>query len=149
MHVSKKVDYAVRAMAYLADHPDQRSRIAEIAEAMAVPQAFMAKVLRSLVSGDLVSSQVGPGGGYRLGRDPSTITFRELVEAVDGEIHIVPCQHPDEDSCILIDHCVQISVWDRIRLRMLEVLSEYTLDEVRSSGLSLRPGLPQPPVDRS
>jgi len=142
MHVSRKVDYAVRAMAYLAADDSGRTRIVEIAQAMAVPQPFLSKVMRSLVAAQLVHSQVGPGGGYRLARDAAAISFRDLVEAVDGPMTIVPCQDGDGDDCVLIDCCTQVPIWDRIRGQMLQVLSSYTLDQVKSLGL----GQPPPPV---
>ncbi|MBN94519.1 MAG: Rrf2 family transcriptional regulator [Deltaproteobacteria bacterium] len=142
MHVSRKVDYAVRAMAYLAAEDSGKVRIVEIAKAMAVPQPFLSKVMRSLVSAGLVSSQVGPGGGYRLAREATAISFRDLVEAVDGPMTIVPCQDGGGDDCVLIDCCTQVPIWDRIRGQMLQVLSCYTLDQVKSLGL----GEPPPPL---
>jgi len=131
MHVSRKVDYAMRALAYLADAADERVRIADLSVAVAVPKPFLAKVMRDLVSNGLVDSQPGPHGGYTLARESSKISFRDLVESVEGPMHIVPCQVEGDDSCILLDHCSQIPIWDRIRHDMLSVLENYSLDQVR------------------
>ena len=122
----------MRALAHLADVRG-RVRIADLAVNVAVPQPFLAKVMRDLVVGDLVHSQPGPHGGYQLAKEPHTITFRDLVEAVDGPMRIVPCQ--GDTSCILIDHCAQIPIWDRIRTEMLAVLAGYTLDQVSQQDL--------------
>jgi len=135
MHVSRKVDYAMRALAHLAGVEDERVRISDIAVAIAVPQPFLAKVMRELVSHGLVRSQPGPHGGYALARESNTITFRDLVEAVDGPMQIVPCQAEGDDTCILIEHCSQIPIWDRIRGEMLSVLQGYTLDQVSAMDL--------------
>jgi Rrf2 family protein len=130
MHVSRKVDYAMRAMVYLAQSHDTRVRIVDLSVAVAVPQPFLAKVMRDLVSHGLVTSQPGPNGGYLMAKESSEITFRDLVEAVDGPMQIVPCQADGDDNCILLDHCAQVPIWDRIRGEMLSVLQGYTLDQV-------------------
>ncbi len=133
MHVSRKADYAVRALAYLAGRPDDGLvLISEIAAAMAVPQAFLSKIMRELVDADLADSQPGRRGGYKLARDATSITFRQIMEAVDGPIHMVPCQDDGRDSCQVAGNCTQVPIWDRIQLRMLDVFDEYTLDQVRS-----------------
>jgi Rrf2 family protein len=137
MHVSRKVDYAMRAMVYLAQAPDARVRIVDLSVAVAVPQPFLAKVMRDLVSHGLVASQPGPHGGYVMAKESSAITFRDLVEAVDGPMQIVPCQADGDDNCILLDHCAQVPIWDRIRAEMLSVLQGYTLDQVGTLDLSV------------
>ena len=135
MHVSRKADYAVRAMAYLAQQPERRLLITEIATAMAVPRAFLSKIMKELVAGELVHSQVGPGGGYRLARPPAEISFRDIIELVEGPWNLVPCQSNEPDrTCLLHTGCTAVNVWDEIQQKMQEILSSYTLDEVRSQG---------------
>ncbi len=137
MHVSRKADYAVRAMSYLATHPDRRVLISEVAREMAIPRAFLSKILKELADGALVDSRVGPGGGYVLARSAREITFREILEVVEGPWSLVPCQGDSgEQSCQLHTECTQVSVWDEIRAQMLEILAGYTLEEVKSRGLT-------------
>jgi Rrf2 family protein len=58
----------------------------EIARARGIPERFILKVLRPLVSARLVRSLKGPHGGYRLAKPAARITLLEVVEAVDGPI---------------------------------------------------------------
>jgi Rrf2 family protein len=132
MYVSRKADYAVRALAFLASQPGRRVLIAEVAQEMAIPQAFLAKIMKQLVGGGLVHSQPGRGGGYSLRHAPEDITFRQILEAVEGPWTLVPCQD-GEDACLMHDHCGQVSVWDRIRGEMLQLLAEHTLAEAALS----------------
>jgi Rrf2 family transcriptional regulator, iron-sulfur cluster assembly transcription factor len=135
MHVSRKADYGVRALAYLAKRSEQRVLIAEIATAMAVPRAFLSKIMKELVGGGLVHSQVGPGGGYRLARHPNEISFKDIIEIVEGPWNLVPCQADEPDrTCRLHEGCTSVDVWDRIQRQMLDILSSYTLDQVESEG---------------
>ncbi|MCO4771232.1 MAG: Rrf2 family transcriptional regulator [Deltaproteobacteria bacterium] len=136
MHVSRKADYAVRSLAYLAGRPDSGLvLISEIAEAMVVPRAFLSKIMREMVDAGLVLSQPGRKGGYRLARESSEITFRHIIEAVEGPIHMVPCQEDGADDCLMSSSCTQVPIWDRIRSSMLDVFSEYTLDQVKSPAM--------------
>jgi Rrf2 family protein len=57
-----------------------------IAEARGIPDRFLLKVLKPLVSARVLSSIKGPNGGYRLAKSPSDITMLEVLEAVDGPI---------------------------------------------------------------
>lgn len=135
MHVSRKADYAVRAMAYLAQQPKRRVLISEVATAMAVPRAFLSKIMKELVAGGLVQSRVGPGGGYELCRTPESISFRDIIELVEGPWNLVPCQSNEPDrTCLLHSGCTAVNVWDEIQGKMQQVLSSYTLDQVRSDG---------------
>ena len=131
MHVSRKADYAVRSLAYLAGEPRRRILMSEIAQEVAVPQAFLSKIMKELVAGGLVSSQPGPGGGYQLTRDADEISFRDIVELVEGRWNLVPCQGEGEVPCELQGNCSQVPVWDRIRSEMLEVLESYNLEGVK------------------
>ncbi len=144
MHVSRKADYAVRSLAYLAGRTDTSLvLIAEISEAMVVPRAFLSKIMRELVDAGLVESQPGRKGGYKLARPGAEITFRDIIEAVEGPIHMVPCQENGGDDCMMSSNCTQVPIWNRIRLSMLEVFSEYTLDQVKSPAMRPEPDLVQ------
>jgi len=57
-----------------------------IAQARGIPDRFLLKVLKPLVSAQLLHSVKGPNGGYRLAKAPTDITVLEILEAVDGPI---------------------------------------------------------------
>ena len=46
----------------------------------------MLKVLKPLVSSQILMSVKGPHGGYRLARNPQDISVLEVIESVDGPI---------------------------------------------------------------
>src|SRR5262249_1491378 len=56
------------------------------AQAHGIPERFLLKLLKPLVSAGILQSVRGPGGGYRLARPASKITLLEVIEAVDGPI---------------------------------------------------------------
>lgn len=138
MQVNRRVDYAMRSMAYMAAQPrDRVVLIDDIADHMSVPRAFLSKIMKQLVTGDLVRSFMGPGGGYALARDPGEITFRHIIEAVDGQpMRVIACTSDDGATvCALHEACTQAPVWEEIERRMLDVFDEFTLEQVKA-----RPG---------
>ena len=89
--LSQTVEYALRAVVYLANRPGEASRTSEIAEVTKVPSAYLSKVLQELRKADIVSSQRGIGGGVMLSRSPEELTILEVVDAVDPIQRIDSC----------------------------------------------------------
>jgi Rrf2 family protein len=87
MKLTRACGYALHAVEYLAARGDGRPVASHrIAEARGVPERFLMKVLRPLVSARVLLSLKGPNGGFRLARPASQITLLEVVEAVDGPL---------------------------------------------------------------
>ena len=90
--LSQTVEYALRAMNYLAALPAETSVSSEtIAEKTQVPRNYLSKVMRDLVLAELVFSQRGPNGGFALTRTPEKITILDVVNAVDPIKRITKC----------------------------------------------------------
>lgn len=89
--LSQTAEYALRAMVFLAGHPDRYLTTPEVAAATQVPAGYLAKVLQSLGRAGLVSAQRGLRGGYRLARPPEKITILAVVNAVDPIVRIHEC----------------------------------------------------------
>ncbi len=89
MRLSRKSDYALRAVRYCSNLPKgQRGSINSIAESEAVPREFLAKILRDLTANGILNSHQGVKGGYTLARKPREINFLHVIEAVDGPVHL-------------------------------------------------------------
>ncbi|NIM18814.1 MAG: Rrf2 family transcriptional regulator, partial [Candidatus Latescibacteria bacterium] len=69
MNVGRRVDYAVRALAYLAGQPVGKivSR-ADIEKHQNIPAYYLSKIMKDLVAGGLVRSHIGSKGGFTLAR---------------------------------------------------------------------------------
>ncbi len=88
---TQSVEYALRAMVYLAMKPGVAHTTDQIAEATRVPRAYLSKVLQNLVRAELVRSQRGQRGGMTLASTPEEITILMVVEAVDPIQRIRSC----------------------------------------------------------
>lgn len=89
--ISTTAKYALRAVVFLACHPDAYIGRAEISESTFVPHEYLLKVLNGLDAAGIVESRRGPGGGYRLTDAPENITSLKVVLAVDKIPRITEC----------------------------------------------------------
>ena len=88
---SQTVEYALRAMIFLADRAPHACKTDEIAEATKVPKPYLTKVLQGLSRGQLVQTQRGVGGGVMLRRSPEELTILDVVNAVEPIQRIRTC----------------------------------------------------------
>lgn len=127
--ISKKLDYALRALTYLSTIPDHRTSLArDIAEQRAIPMRFLQKIMKELVDGRLVRSFQGPGGGYTLARAPKDISLQEVVESVEGPVCLIECLE-DGSDCRLYKDCSQLPAWRDLQEQFLGMLSRKTLSD--------------------
>src|SRR5262245_25895843 len=98
LRISRKIEYGLRAMVFLASRPvTEVVPFREIARRMQVPEDFLAKILKTLVSRRLVTSRRGARGGYSLSKPASQISFLDVIEAVEGPVIVNVCQE-DHDA---------------------------------------------------
>jgi Rrf2 family protein len=129
MQVSRTLDYAVRSLIYMGNHENPRIGMREISEAQHIPQNYLAKIMRRLVERGLIRSMVGPEGGYFLRKDPKDINLRHIYEAVEGEIRVIDCMDQDE-VCALYENCTQLPVWDKLKVSMIKLLENTSLEDL-------------------
>src|SRR5690242_4286043 len=92
MWVSKKSDYALRALFTLADHYGGTPiPIRELARRNDVPKRFLEQIMLALKAKGWVSSTAGIRGGYMLAKSPAKITMGEVVRHFDGILAPIEC----------------------------------------------------------
>src|SRR6516162_11512741 len=87
MKLTRASSYALHAVTYMASQKHEKPVASHhIAHARGIPERFLLKVLKPLVSARVLMSVKGPNGGYRLARPASAVSLLEVIEAVDGPI---------------------------------------------------------------
>ncbi len=86
MKFSLATGYALRALAFLANGDGRPVASRDIAWAYGLPEKFLVKALKPLVSAGILRSLKGPNGGYRLAKPAGDITLLEVVEAAEGSV---------------------------------------------------------------
>lgn len=112
MNLSRKSDYALRAVQYLSGLPKgELGSINDVAREASLPREFLAKILKDLTGGGILISSRGVAGGYCLSRPPRKVTFLDVIEAVDGPVHLSLCTESRKCSCGQDDHCHLHKFW--------------------------------------
>ena len=140
LQISRKIDYALRAMIHLAGLPAERIvSLQDLSSTLHLPREFLAKILKVLAERGLVRSSRGAHGGYQLARPARDISFLEVNEAAEGPVQLNICLD-HKDRCDVSSSCTMYDVWKAGQDRMLEVYRRTTLSELAS------PNEPRPVV---
>jgi len=107
MRISKKGDYALRAMVVLAfNYKKGPVQIHEISQREHIPEKFLEQILLGLKKSGLLQSKRGIGGGYNLIRPPDKISLAEVIRTIDGPLAPLGCVSkmahincPEEKNC--------------------------------------------------
>ncbi len=130
LRLTQAVDYAIRAMLYIASFPEDRWVLrSEIARAEEIPYSFTAKILRSLVHAGLLRSSRGAHGGFALSRRAAEISLREVYEAIEGPISL--SQHKGETNAHSSGPAH--AVWQRIEQDIVERMDGASLEGLVSA----------------
>jgi Rrf2 family protein len=136
MRVSAKVDYALRALLELAAAPPGPVKGERLATAQDIPPKFLENILTELRRAEIVASQRGVDGGYRLAKPAAEISVADVVRALEGPIASVRGMRPDEIEYTGPARSLQ-PLWVELRASMREVLEGTTLaDLVERSAVS-------------
>jgi len=137
--LSQKAKYALRALLMLGEQPrGEPLLIGDIAEAQKVPKKFLELILLELKHHGILHSRRGKHGGYVLARDPSDVTFGEVVRIIDGPIASVLCASQSAyrrcADCRDETGCAIRKVFRRVRDATSAILDGHTLaDAIRRS----------------
>jgi Rrf2 family protein len=135
MRLSRKSDYALRAIRYLSGLPTGKlGSINTISEAESIPREFLAKILKDLTRGSILVSYQGVTGGYRLARKPREVTFLDVIEAIDGPIHLNLCTEGKTCNCDQYDTCTMRAFWETKEVTFKKALSKQHFAKYRRTG---------------
>jgi len=147
LRLTNAADYAIRAMIHLACLPEGATALRrDIARMHRIPQSFMAKILRQLVTADLVRATRGPRGGCALAQPASETTLLDIVVAIEGPLGLTECS-TNPASCEFGAECPAQPVWSAVQAKIAEILRGATLEDLVSAPrrrLRLAQALPPP-----
>jgi len=143
MRMSTRGRYALRAMLDLALHDDEGPVLRhDIATRQEISADYVAQLFQHLCVEGLVKGVKGPGGGYRLARDPSAIRVGDIVRAVEGPIAAVQCATATlgcQSTCHRAEGCTTRLVWTRLSEVIAQFLDAITLKELCDQTRQLKP----------
>lgn len=127
--ISKTALHALKALAEMAEHPDELQGAAAIAARIGAPQNYLGKLLQALAQEGILYSQKGMGGGFRLARRPEEITLFDIIEPVDHVSRWQGC-FMGRGTCSPDHPCAMHYRWASVRNAYFAMLKESTLADV-------------------
>ena len=103
MRLTTHTDFALRTLMYLAT-TGERATAAQVAQLYGVSTNHMAKVVNQLARFGYVRSIRGIGGGIELAKQPGDIRLGEVIEAFEGNMHMLDCV-ATENVCAIESFC--------------------------------------------
>lgn len=131
MKLTTKGRYGLRVMVELARRQDEAFvSLKTLAQAQEIPEHYLERLLAKLRRHELVLTQRGAQGGYRLGRRAQEISVLDILQAVGEPIRLVDCTE-HEDSCPKSRACPANTVWARMARSIERTAREIHLDELK------------------
>jgi FeS assembly SUF system regulator len=125
-------DYGTLVLAHLSSHQNVATSASEVASATGIALPTVSKLLKSLAKADLVVSTRGAQGGYRLARRATEISAADIIDALEGPVHITECSAGDS-NCDLEAVCNVGGAWQRINVAIRDALSDINLRDLQKA----------------
>ena len=91
LKLSKKIEYGLLAVQYVATHPEKLVSAKEMSDKLNISFEFLSKTLQRLMKQGLVVSHQGIKGGYELAKSPEDISIADIIIALEGNPSLVEC----------------------------------------------------------
>jgi Rrf2 family protein len=131
MWVSRRTDYATRALLALTLEGGGPMKLEELARRTCVPQSVLEQVMPTVRTAGIVRSERGPAGGYRLNKAPEEITLERVVRLFQGQlapIGYATRRHPDSCPKFVADSLRE--AWGDVRDATIEILEGVTFADL-------------------
>lgn len=134
MKISKKTDYALRALMTLVDQYGKGPiSINQLAKRNAVPKRFLEHIMLDLKAQGWVESLPGKAGGYILSRSPHEIRMGQVVRYFDTLLAPISCVSINQyESCTQESTCRFRRVFLDVRNNTARLMDDTTLAMVHS-----------------
>jgi len=135
LRLTKKADYGLMALKYLAEQPadstgpNAAQSAKDIAQAYHIPPPLLAKILQTLARAGLLVSHAGTNGGYALARPASQISAFEVIRAIDGPLFITSCI-TIHGTCDLAGHCTIKEPLRKVNDSISDLLSNIHISDL-------------------
>ncbi|AHV97377.1 RrF2 family transcriptional regulator [Paenibacillus sabinae] len=140
MRLTMYTDFSLRILLYLGTKErSERSTIQEISDAYNISKNHLVKVAHELGKAGYIETVRGRGGGIRLAHAPEAINIGEVIRRMEDDFHLVECFNPAGNQCPITPVCGLKGVLGRALNAYLQVLDEYTLEDllVNKNGLKM------------
>lgn len=129
MKISTRGRYSLRMMIDLAQHYDEGFiALKDISARQNISKKYLEQIIPFLNRNNLLITNRGHMGGYKLAKHPSKITVKDILLSAEGSLAPVSCMDNDPNECERCGDCLTLPVYQGL----YEVITQYF------SGISLQ-----------
>jgi Rrf2 family protein len=131
MKFSTKAEYGLRALVNLARHQGYYS-LAQIAKEEKISLAYLERLFAKLKQAEIVLSQKGINGGYKLTRPLNQISVKDIFVALEGDISPYNCDCLSlQGICRTVKCSCQVkTVWQKLEKEITRTLESIKLSDL-------------------
>ena len=136
--LSTKARYAARFLLELALNDNGVPvLLKDIAGRQGISAGYLEQIAPALKNANLITASRGAKGGYSLARKASSITVKEIIEAVEGPVTLADCAG-SRNSCSRSGNCAAEELWYEISADINEALGRRTLGQLTDKQVNLQ-----------
>ncbi len=126
--LSKKWDYWLKAISYMAQSQDKVLKISEISQTLEISEAFLRKIINNFERWNLIKTIKGRNGGVYIEKNLQEISLYDILSSLGEDLFITSCTSgqycKNEDSCVTTNVLKSLQKWFSSLLKL------YTLDKI-------------------
>ena len=134
MKRNSRLSLALHTLSHMAGEPDRIQTSSEIADHAGTNPVVVRRVLGRLREAGLLTSEKGYAGGWRLARNPQSISLADVYLALDERL-VASDEIKDTTACS-VEHALHkrvSGVLEEIEQSLVQKLSETSISEVRGT----------------
>lgn len=128
--ITKKTEYAIRALWELHLEPKTMMTANKVAQRQNIPPKYLPQIVSQLNQAGLLTSLRGYGGGIKLNRAAYQISVLDVIIAIQGKPILFECQHGIVE-CSIENDCGLLGVYNMALNSMLEVFQNTFLPDLK------------------
>lgn len=131
MKISTKGRYALRMLLDLAERQNEGYiALKDIAARQNISKKYLEQIAPILNKSDILNTNRGYQGGYKLAKAPSKYTVGEILRLTEGSLSPVSCLDHDPIECERSADCITLPIWKGLKKAICDYLDGITLQDI-------------------
>ena len=131
MKISTKGRYALRMLLDLAERQNEGYiALKDIAARQNISKKYLEQIVPILNKSDILNTNRGYQGGYKLAKAPSKYTVGEILRLTEGSLSPVSCLDHDPIECEKSADCITLPIWKGLKKAICDYLDGITLQDI-------------------
>ena len=134
MKTTKKSEYGLRALVYMACNPEKKFSVKQISEKEDISKRYLEQIFLTLKKSGLIISSKGAQGGYILAKSPREINVSNILDILEDGRESCCCSSNLET----LESVLEKEVWEKIDTKVKELTKNITLEDLKDKYNSRR-----------